>query len=540
MIKLFASGSFLCLCLNTIPQNSFQNSLHTGFFFPVNNKGVLAAHNGNGLHFGNHFDYLLGDRNFRIGLGGYAGQLVAFDVADYKTTAQQLAAKYRLSTDRLRFKESAFRSAAVLVGPVADWKIKKLNANLWAKGGYGINEPGRFSATVQDAGAVSNVYSNQAGDAKNNFSYSIGGGIRYNITSMLGLQLAANYFNTKTELVNYNYDRDKGTTPYTFSASNNFIQANLGISIGLNGGEKERSRREGPVVRKGESRKNENDTVYFIAQSITPRQTQGTTFGEKSLHPLNNYLTAFLYSTDDGLEIGQCSGLKRPGDPIPGLDVKLKNITTNQSYTVHTNEDGSFVMKDISDGVYHAMTANDTAVFAIENASSSADYRLVQEAADECGSVSSNIIYAEEKMFAEVYSPRDIATGQASGKRVVAPRDIATGQASGKRTHHPLHVVNTNFNLNYNNIIRVDNRLYAEVITAREAGSGMASGKRTVATGDVDGDGAADKIVEKATSGVKQTIKNGGKCNCSKHRKNNLFQRYLHRRGFGINRWNCI
>jgi hypothetical protein len=32
------------------------------------------------------------------------------------------------------------------------------------------------------------------------------------------------------------------------------------------------------------------------------------------------------------------------------------------------------------------------------------------------------------------YSPRDIATGQASGKRTVSPRDIATGQSSGKRS----------------------------------------------------------------------------------------------------------
>ncbi len=164
MRKLLVSGTVLCLCLNTIPQNSFQNSITTGFFFPLKNDGILAAHNGKGMHFGNHFDYLLGERNFRIGLGGYAGQLVAFDVSNYKATAQQMATKYRLGTDKLKFKESAFRSAAVLVGPVVDWKMKRMNANLWAKSGYGINEPGRFSAMVRDAGAVSNVFSNQAGD----------------------------------------------------------------------------------------------------------------------------------------------------------------------------------------------------------------------------------------------------------------------------------------------------------------------------------------------------------------------------------------
>ena len=42
---------------------------------------------------------------------------------------------------------------------------------------------------------------------------------------------------------------------------------------------------------------------------------------------------------------------------------------------------------------------------------------------------------------AEVSKPRDSATGQASGKQVnevKAPRDVATGQASGKRQHQPV------------------------------------------------------------------------------------------------------
>jgi type VI secretion system secreted protein Hcp len=37
-------------------------------------------------------------------------------------------------------------------------------------------------------------------------------------------------------------------------------------------------------------------------------------------------------------------------------------------------------------------------------------------------------------------SPRDVATGQVSGK-VVSPRDVATGQASGKRQHESIVIV---------------------------------------------------------------------------------------------------
>lgn len=44
--------------------------------------------------------------------------------------------------------------------------------------------------------------------------------------------------------------------------------------------------------------------------------------------------------------------------------------------------------------------------------------------------------------FEGVVSPRDVATGQSSGKRtsVKSPRDAATGQASGKRQHKPITI----------------------------------------------------------------------------------------------------
>lgn len=62
----------------------------------------------------------------------------------------------------------------------------------------------------------------------------------------------------------------------------------------------------------------------------------------------------------------------------------------------------------------------------------------------------------------EVKSPRDISTGQSSGK-VMAPRDLASGQASGKRQH-------------------------GEVKITKE----VSPGGVFVATGDLDGDGALD------------------------------------------------
>ncbi|HYD16700.1 MAG TPA: hypothetical protein VEB03_01710 [Candidatus Nanoarchaeia archaeon] len=148
-----------------------------------------------------------------------------------------------------------------------------------------------------------------------------------------------------------------------------------------------------------------------------------------------------------------------------------------------------------------------------------------------------------------VKAPRDAASGQASGKRqhgVVSPRDPQTGQATGQRANNPVHESSGQSGTN---------PLY-EGQQTREAGSGIATGKRqhkpamsgaqsnpmyqeqseaaviktktksnqsndrlvnagpkdgwpseagsgvSVAAGDVDGDGAADRKATKSRSNI--------------------------------------
>jgi hypothetical protein len=72
-----------------------------------------------------------------------------------------------------------------------------------------------------------------------------------------------------------------------------------------------------------------------------------------------------------------------------------------------------------------------------------------------------------------------------SSQQVTSPRDVATGQASGKRMHKPLTVT-------------------AEDQAARESPSKSSLGKTSVrvAAGDVNGDGKAD-VAPAASSDVK-------------------------------------
>ena len=145
-----------------------------------------------------------------------------------------------MAVSQLVFNALAFKSTHILLGPVASFKASNWNINLWAKGGYGLNEPGKYSVQYKEGGLVNNIYINQSGENKNGLAYSIGGGIQYAISNYVGLQLAANYFGTQTDQINYNFDRDKGTSPFYYTAKNNFIQASVGLQFNI--GEDKRTR----------------------------------------------------------------------------------------------------------------------------------------------------------------------------------------------------------------------------------------------------------------------------------------------------------
>ena len=99
----------------------------------------------------------------------------------------------------------------------------------------------------------------------------------------------------------------------------------------------------------------------------------------------------------------------------------------------------------------------------------------------------------------QINAPRDVATGQSSGKRqhkpitvncddsyemfefenryyanIKSPRDAATGQASGKRQHKPMVAYFDELT----NTFEIDRHYFVEIKSPRDVASGQASGKR--------------------------------------------------------------
>lgn len=559
----------LGLCITSITgfsQPSFQNSIQTGFSSPLASNSVSGTHAASGIHFGNHLDLLLSGQGFRLGLGAYLGHLSALGVnSEFRKVGQAIAEKYRLASSQLNFNESSFKSTHILAGPVAQWNNSNWLLNLWAKGGYGLNEPGRYAVIYREGSIVNNVYVSQQGENKNGLAYNFGAGVRYNITEQWGLLIGANYFNTKTDQVLYNYEREKGIAPAYTTASNQFVQVSMGLHFNIGDdtpktkagistsrsnirNKKNVEQNDAPLVNdnriktksnikndrvqspdatddpstaqriktksnikndrvQNSANNNNTDSLFFHPEKIslsTARQTQKKDFGEKvqgGLQTAGNFLTAFAYRNADGIGVSQCGAAALPGDPIPGLDVKLHCAGCASPWLGKTNADGSFSFSNIQPGIYEATIGNDKTVFEVKGEQSGNGFKVLKDGNGLCGHTS-HFLYANDKSYVEVVQSREAGSGLATGRRHIGAvkyenisikREAGSGLATGRRTHKPITVTNTDFDVDFNTIYQYEGRLYAEVITAREKGSGMATGKRMF-TGDVDNDGIPESV----------------------------------------------
>ncbi|MHA4808445.1 carboxypeptidase-like regulatory domain-containing protein [Flavitalea flava] len=501
----------LSICCAHLPfaQPVLQTSLLAGVSVPLHNNAVNGTYNGSGIHFGSSLNYLMGNGALRLGIGTYIGFLDALGTdINYKQTGQAIAEKFGLSAQGLVYNTTPFKSTHILLGPVASVMTAGWAIDLWAKGGYGINEPGSYSVIYKEGNFTNTLYANKAGENRNGLTYSLGGGIRYGLCGNVGLQLAADYFTTATDQVNYNFEREKGLSPLYTRSNNAYIQASAGLVFTIGGtGEKDQTGRKatrnktqeaytdkaitgisGQDVEEGADKDPRKDSLFFVPEKLVikrTRQTQNATFGERSGHSLssvNNYLTGFVYRDNNGPLVGQCGPSEMPGDPVPGIDVKFLSEDGNGSNTPfqgRTNADGSFALNNIPPGNYRAVIGRDTLPVGVNNAVVNPGYSLLDVPVNECTSAN-NVVLSENKLFVEIVAAREAGSGMASGRRMVA------------LSSDPLPVTNRAFEINWKNIITSDGRLYAEVTGSREAGTGMASGRRMVLTGDVDGDGIPD------------------------------------------------
>lgn len=114
-------------------------------------------------------------------------------------------------------------------------------------------------------------------------------------------------------------------------------------------------------------------------------------------------------------------------DPIPGVDVILKNKATGATLTTRTDATGTFRI-GLDEGQYSIIVPFEACDHAINTK----------------GTGSSGRSYTAGHFSLEIDNVDGIAVadldGDAAPDQVKGPRDIATGQASGKRMHKPFTI----------------------------------------------------------------------------------------------------
>jgi len=122
------------------------------------------------------------------------------------------------------------------------------------------------------------------------------------------------------------------------------------------------------------------------------------------------------------------------GDPIHGVDIKL-GMAGGKTKVVKTDADGKFTFDNLSEGTYTLTISYDACSRAINTTGTGA---TVRQSGEHTFSVvcddGNDITVAAADVDGDGMADRTVS------HEVQSPRDLATGQASGKRMHKPFTI----------------------------------------------------------------------------------------------------
>ena len=116
----------------------------------------------------------------------------------------------------------------------------------------------------------------------------------------------------------------------------------------------------------------------------------------------------------------------KPGDPIPGIDVRLEQQPRGQVFQAQTDGDGVFKFEGLPAGNYVLRVRHQKANLLHLDGADCVALKLF--------SVTAHPTPVGVAAHAGVTSPRDVATGQASGKRESSANGAGTATTQGRQT----------------------------------------------------------------------------------------------------------
>jgi hypothetical protein len=143
------------------------------------------------------------------------------------------------------------------------------------------------------------------------------------------------------------------------------------------------------------------------------------------------------------------AGVAIAGDPIPGIDVHLKS-SDGKVYHAKTDADGAFSFTGVPEGTYSLFVSNKACRMAINTKGTPGSSKPTASRAQLSSSTGATpsvardwTVDAQPPTFAvdvdkdgmpDVVTAREASSGMATGKRSAAPRDAASGMATGRKS----------------------------------------------------------------------------------------------------------
>ena len=393
---------------------------------------------------------------------GLSGRVGYFSNTTDKQALEDFARKRKAPRDRVQLSSDAYRGMYLFTGPAFQSSFNKWRIQSSLEGGL-ISKPAS-QVLIGDNLSPDIVYYRNVFDETNSFAWSAGLSVSYAISQQFLLGVNADYLNTKNDVVNYDMQRGNGREGKNITSQAGFLNTGLRLSYLFN-------------TRKA------REAGSGMASGKRSKETDNSNNG------LMNNTASNAGKTNEDQQSDTCR-----------CEDKVMDVKHMSPYIVEIKFASVAEAKDFLDTYEPLLQRRDVA-----SGQASGKRQHMQ-------SLQSNPLYQPSNN--EVKNPLYESKRTGSVSNTPGMKGIVQRNAQGQQEFYLLPTeVDLAEVLSFEDgrvTVHVQNNVESNNASTREAGSGLATGKRmykAIAVGDLDGDGVTDLMLRSSKNFTNQSTK---------------------------------
>ncbi|MGB8192172.1 MAG: VCBS repeat-containing protein [Chitinophagaceae bacterium] len=390
---------------------------------------------------------------------GLAGRAGYFANASDKQSLEDFARRRKAPRDRMEISAGSYKSVYLFTGPAFQSSFSKWSLESNLQGGV-INKPAS-QVRIGDNASPDIVYYRNVFEASSSFAWAAGLSISYAVSRQFLLGVNADYLNTRNEVVNYDIQRSGGREAKNISSQAGFLNTGLRLSYLL-------------------SRQQPRDAASGMASGKRTEDNNGN--GKLNDLALNNGKAQDQKANDTC----NCENKVMEAREMVPYIVEIQFATVSEAKKFLDTYEPLLERRDAATGQSSGRRQH------MQSAQSNPLYQST-------GNQGVNPLYeskSELRTVSNTPGMRGLVQRNAQGEQVfyMLPTTVDLGEVlsfdDGRVTVH----------------VQREGKGSDPGMTKREAGSGLATGRRTykaIAAGDLDGDGINDFLIASSGHTVK-------------------------------------